>query len=170
MLSVSSELVLNLTLAPSWVYMGHLLKQKGAQCTFTLNLRILSSISVPFTLVQVTNFTILGVVETDNSKLLTGFSLRPILQVSNVPSNYLAPCSICRCPACLWGSYQLITWSLFHWLMSSLSVRKLSADFLTIVSSGAPDRVATQRSVSTIHLASDLKICCQQLERKSSRF
>ncbi len=43
------------------------------------------------------------------------------------------PCSIDWCPACLWGSYQLITWSLFHWLMSSLSVRNLSADYLVPV-------------------------------------
>jgi hypothetical protein len=55
LLSVSCELVLNLTHAPSKVYLGHLLKLKCAH--LPLNLRILSSISVPFTIptVQVPN-------------------------------------------------------------------------------------------------------------------
>ncbi len=55
LLSVSGEKVLKLALAPSWVYMLHLLKLKCAHSP--LNLRILSSTSVPYTLttVQVPN-------------------------------------------------------------------------------------------------------------------
>jgi hypothetical protein len=55
LLSVSCELLLKLALAPSWVYMGHLLKLKCAPSR--LNIRILSSTSVPYTLttVQVPN-------------------------------------------------------------------------------------------------------------------
>ncbi len=51
LLSVSCELVLNLALAPSWVSLGHLLKLKCAHSP--LNLRILSSTSLPFTLMTV---------------------------------------------------------------------------------------------------------------------
>ena len=46
MKSVSCGFVLNLTLAPSWVYMGPLSKIKSAHSP--LNLRILSSTIVPF--------------------------------------------------------------------------------------------------------------------------
>ncbi len=55
LLSVSCELVLNLALAPSSVWMGQMLKLKCAHSP--LNPRVLSSTSVPFTLttVQVPN-------------------------------------------------------------------------------------------------------------------
>ncbi len=51
LLSVSCELVLNLALAPSRVYMGHLFKLNCAHSP--LNLRVLSSTIVPFTLTTV---------------------------------------------------------------------------------------------------------------------
>ncbi len=58
LLFVSWELVPNLALAPSWVQLGHLLKLKCAHSP--LNLCILSSTSVPFTLttVQVSNLSL----------------------------------------------------------------------------------------------------------------